>query len=401
MKKPLTLIILFALVPLLFLAMAPNMPTSIHDDDDDDDDDDGGTVEVDGVAVTGFNRLLSQPIWDLGAPFGAAGFNFVYAFNPAGDDPLDLTDATPGNTLIASGVDPNYLVAFGITAADFDPDLANVPFRDVATIVDPFGGRAQVPSVLDVPGFAASKSLPNDPLTLDDWLSAEATLEYECNSDGTADIEIEAENLVVNGVYTIWGVFRLDTDNDGTFDTIIPVALGGVPNVFIADEDGEGSIERTINLCPDEEPSLLNIDIAYHSDGIVYGALPELPRGGLPGGLATHDQINFPINVAGTVGARPGQAVETLGEAASFELHNFPNPSNPTTTIAYSLPTAMPVRVTVYNALGQEVQRLVDARQEAGRHEVVFDARALSSGTYFYRLDTPSGSQVKKFVIVK
>ena len=58
MKKPLTLIILFALVPLLLLAMAPNMPTSIHDDDDDDDD---GTVKVDGVAVTGFNRLLSQP----------------------------------------------------------------------------------------------------------------------------------------------------------------------------------------------------------------------------------------------------------------------------------------------------------------------------------------------------
>ena len=105
--------------------------------------------------------------------------------------------------------------------------------------------------------------------------------------------------------------------------------------------------------------------------------------------------------VAGTVAARTGETAETPGEAASFELHNFPNPSNPTTTIVYSLPAAAQVRVTVYNALGQELQHLVDTRQEAGRHEVVFDARALSSGTYFYRLDTPSGSQVKKFVIVK
>ena len=401
MKNALTLILLLALVPLLLLAMAPGTSLSIHDNDDDDDDDGGGTVVVEGVAVTGFNRLLSQPIWDLGAPFGPAGFNFVYAYNPGGDDPIDLTDATPGSTLIASGVDPNYLVAFGITEDDFDPDLANVPFRDVATIVDPTGGRAQVPSVLDVPGFVPSKSLPNDPLTLDDWLSARGTLKYTCNSDGTADIRINARNLIVNGVYTIWGVFKLDTDNNGTPDTIIPVALGGVPNVFIADKNGKGKIARTINLCPDEETSLLNIDVAYHSDGIVYGALPELPLGGLPGGLATHDQINFPIHVAGTVAARTGETAETPGEAASFELHNFPNPSNPTTTIAYSLPAAAQVRVTVYNALGQEVQRLVDTQQEAGRHEVVFDARALSSGTYFYRLDTPSGSQVKKFVIVK
>ena len=393
MKKPLILIILFALVPLLLLAMAPNMPTSIHDDEDvvvvvD-------TVEVDGVAVTGVNRLLSQPIWDLGAPFDSAGFNFVYGFNPDGDDPLDLTVFTPGNTLIASGVDPDLLAMFGMP--DFDRDLANVPFRNVATIVDPSGGRMQVPSVLDVPGFAPSKSLPNDPLTLDDWLSASAKLKYQCNSDdGTADIVIEAENLIVNGIYSLWGVFRLDTDNDGTFDIFIPAPLGGVPNVFIADKNGKGRIERTINLCPDQEPSLLIIDLSYHSDGIVYGAVPDLPLGGLPGGLTSHSQILFPINVAGTA-----TLMETLEEAASFELHNFPNPSNSTTTIAYSLPTAMPVRVTVYNALGQEVQRLVDARQEAGRHEVVFDARALSNGTYFYRLDTPSGSQVQKFVIVK
>ena len=46
-------------------------------------------------------------------------------------------------------------------------------------------------------------------------------------------------------------------------------------------------------------------------------------------------------------------------------------------------------------------RELADGFREAGRHEVAFDARALSSGTYFYRLDTPTGSQVKKFVIVK
>ncbi len=119
----------------------------------------------------------------------------------------------------------------------------------------------------------------------------------------------------------------------------------------------------------------------------------------LPGGVIMHDQVNFFINVAGPATAPADEAV--FDEAVRFELDSYPNPFNPVTTIAYSLPQAEQVRLSIYDLLGREVRRPVDAEQAAGRHEVVFEARTLPSGTYFYRVETPSGVQTKKLVLLK
>ena len=394
MRKRLALIALTILAPICTLAVAPFLSTMLTQE--------GGMVAtIEGVAVTGANRALGQPVWDLGAPFGLGGFNFVFGYNEGGSESFDLTPETPGNTLVATGLDPNL----GLPPGTVDPALLNVPFRDVAIIVDGAGGRAQVPSVLDAPGFAPSKSAPNEPITLGAWMAARGRLFINCRPDGTARLRVRVRDVIVNGVYTLWGVFGLDTDENGEPDTIMPVALGGVPNVMIGDKNGKASIARTINFCPMTEPSLLTINIAWHSDGNVYGAVPELPLAGFPGGVVTHDQINFPINVAGPASAQ-ARTVEGVSEgvgdeAPGFELDNYPNPFNPATTIAYSLPRAEQVRVSIYDVLGREVRLLVDGRQAAGRHEVVFEAGALPSGTYFYRIETPSGVQAKKLVLLK
>ncbi len=398
MRKRIALITLTVVAPAVLLAVAPFVSTMFTPQ--------GGMVaNIEGVAVTGANRLLGQPVWDLGAPFGPGGFNFVFGYNEGGVEPFDLTPSTPGNTLVATGVDPNILAM--IHPVEVDPDMLNVPFRDVAIIVDGAGGRAQVPSVLDVPGFAPSKSVPNEDITLDEWLAAQGRLFIKCRPNGKANIRVRVRNVIVNGVYTLWGVFGLDTDENGEPDAIMPVALGGVPNVMIGDKNGKASIERTLNFCPMTEPSLLTINIAWHSDGNVYGGVPELPLVGLTGGIITHDQINFPINVAGEASAAERVLEESpadeavLDETHRFELDNYPNPFNPATTITYSLPQAEQVRLSIYDVLGREVRRLVDAQQAAGRHEVVFDAGTLPSGTYFYRVETPSGVQAKKLVLLK
>jgi hypothetical protein len=51
--------------------------------------------------------------------------------------------------------------------------------------------------------------------------------------------------------------------------------------------------------------------------------------------------------------------------------------------------------------LGREVQTLVCARQEAGRYTINFDARQLSSGIYFYRLQSGKFSETKKMTVLK
>ncbi len=82
-------------------------------------------------------------------------------------------------------------------------------------------------------------------------------------------------------------------------------------------------------------------------------------------------------------------------------FQNYPNPFNPTTQIRYALPQAGRVRLTVYNALGQQVARLVDLRQEAGAYSVTWDARDFASGVYYYRLEAGSFREVKKLVLLK
>jgi CRISPR/Cas system endoribonuclease Cas6 (RAMP superfamily) len=86
----------------------------------------------------------------------------------------------------------------------------------------------------------------------------------------------------------------------------------------------------------------------------------------------------------------------------SFSLYqDYPNPFNPSTKIRYDLPSESHVTLLVYDLLGQEVARLVDARQSAGQHEILFSASHLSSGIYFYRIQAGTYSDIRKMMILK
>ncbi|MFA6743255.1 MAG: T9SS type A sorting domain-containing protein, partial [Candidatus Neomarinimicrobiota bacterium] len=88
-------------------------------------------------------------------------------------------------------------------------------------------------------------------------------------------------------------------------------------------------------------------------------------------------------------------------------LNNYPNPFNPTTTIAYDLPEESHVMLIIYDILGREIIRLVDNIQPAGSLKVTWHGKdsfgqIVPSGIYLYSLKTSSGhNTTKKMVFMR
>jgi len=102
------------------------------------------------------------------------------------------------------------------------------------------------------------------------------------------------------------------------------------------------------------------------------------------------------LKVSVSVGER-GSEVPTLFAL----LQNYPNPFNPATTIRYMLPASVHVTLVVYDAAGRQVAKLVDGHQGPGLHEVVWDAKGMSSGVYYSLFTAGAFRQVRKLVIAK
>lgn len=98
----------------------------------------------------------------------------------------------------------------------------------------------------------------------------------------------------------------------------------------------------------------------------------------------------------------PVATEETEKPPGDFRLlPNYPNPFNQTTTIPYDLPTPARVRLVVYDVLGRTVAMLIDGDQTAGSHQVSFDARALPSGLYFYRLTADAHRATRSLLLLR
>lgn len=80
---------------------------------------------------------------------------------------------------------------------------------------------------------------------------------------------------------------------------------------------------------------------------------------------------------------------------------NFPNPFNPTTRISFSLAATEKTTLKIYDLLGREIATLADAELEAGQHSIEWNSSNISSGVYFYRLETSNYHNTKKMVVMK
>ncbi len=102
-------------------------------------------------------------------------------------------------------------------------------------------------------------------------------------------------------------------------------------------------------------------------------------------------------------GSTPVDDVPASGQLA---LSVYPNPFNPATTVAFSLPRGGQVEVAVYDLAGRRIRSLASGFLAAGEHQVAWDGRdnrgvALGSGVYLIRLQSPSGVMSKRALLLK
>ncbi|HMQ70631.1 MAG TPA: T9SS type A sorting domain-containing protein [Ignavibacteria bacterium] len=80
---------------------------------------------------------------------------------------------------------------------------------------------------------------------------------------------------------------------------------------------------------------------------------------------------------------------------------NYPNPFNPVTKIKYDLPFEGNVSIKIFDISGRLIKTLINENKVAGRYEVDFHGENLSSGVYYYKIESGDFSQVRKMILLK
>jgi hypothetical protein len=186
---------------------------------------------------------------------------------------------------------------------------------------------------------------------------------------------VRVENVTVTSVDTTYSEFSV-TDNSG--NVVVMPATGGTKYSPKVSDAANG---KTVVSVGDKFSSIQGI--LYFS----YNVYDIVPR----------NDDDYGVRTAAT-------AVETVtsGIPKKFALaQNYPNPFNPSTKIDFDLPVSGKVSLKIYNLLGQEVASLMNGERMAGHYTLQFDAQRLSTGVYFYRLQSVSGVSVKKMLLLK
>ena len=158
------------------------------------------------------------------------------------------------------------------------------------------------------------------------------------------------------------------------------------PNVFLSTNNGAWFAVNT------GLPLSVNVNAFAFSDGYIYAGTTGRFTGTREKGVWKRLLSNMITDVT----------YNTVITQEHFDLkQNYPNPFNPSTTIKYQIPLSGNVTLKVYDILGKEVTTLVNERKLPGSYEVKFNATDLSSGIYFYKLQTGSLVETKKMIFLK
>jgi hypothetical protein len=239
-------------------------------------------------------------------------------------------------------------------------------------------------------------------ISLSGVLYSQSNITYDAGSTITIDISADvcADNIIINGSYSGGG-----TICNGALPVIIASFTYSVNknNVLLnwvtsSEINNAGfAIERkeiisagswvNISFIPGHGTTSQSSNYYYEDKKLKTGSyqyrLKQMDYNGNYEYFSLHNNVNI---------SKP--AVYSISQ-------NYPNPSNPKSKIDFEIPEESKVTIKLYNLLGQEVSTILNEQKEAGYYSIEFDGSNISSGVYFYRIDTNGFSKVNKMIILK
>ena len=200
----------------------------------------------------------------------------------------------------------------------------------------------------------------------------------------------------------------LDDINGETFEGRL-VYIEDVEIVEYPDPWPNLGYSATMTIVNGADSATLRIDRSTDIDG----QPQDSPRANITGVVGQYDNYDpfigyyqfMPRNYADFVWR---SAVDDIGVMpGEFSLgQNYPNPFNPSTKIAFSLKSSSHVNLSIFNIMGQRVSTLIDSDLQAGVHAAEWrgidsNGGSVTSGIYFYKLDTGDNQATKKMVLLK
>ena len=331
-------------------------------------------------------------------------------------------------------------LCWGITSADFNgdgkPDIATAgPPNSVIVFINSTTPGALIPTFSGFYNFAGAS---NGSLSIGDL-----------NGDGKPDVAVtnpgsDLVNVLLNtttpgasipdfsiftsfttGNYPV-SVSIADINNDGkpdlatvnyfsnNFSVLLNTAVYPLPVELASFTSSVSSNNVTLNWSTTQEQNNKGFEIERNSFGTGWKKV-----GYVDGHGTTNTQQNYTFKDNSLNTGRYSYRLKQIDYNGNFEYYelsnevaigvpnryllaqNYPNPFNPVSIINYQLAINSFVTLKVYDLAGKEVVSLVNEVKDAGYYSVTFDAKNLSSGTYFYKLSTDKFSDVKKMVVVK
>lgn len=203
--------------------------------------------------------------------------------------------------------------------------------------------------------------------------SAIISLDYYGNENWTTILDLGVD------IYDNWINHELVCDAEGK------VYCGSSNGPYFYCLDSNGTILWTLDMGDLEYDSCP----AIGSDGTLY--------------IGAHKSSTFPYHTQNLIAVKDSpNSVSDYTVVTEYNLYqNHPNPFNPSTTIKFALPVKTNLSLNVYNTLGEKVAEIFNGELEEGYHEMMFNASGLSSGIYFYRIESENYSATKKLILLK